>query len=93
MAQKRKSFDDSAKGVKATGSGPDKSGTIKLVVAIVALVGACAFLAYFYGVFDSPPTPPPTLEQTLGEEGLQQLEESKKVNERLMQIHKKPAGS
>jgi disulfide bond formation protein DsbB len=93
VAQQRKSFDDTAKGTKAQGVSGDKSNTIKLVVAIVALIGAGVGLAYYYGVFDSPPPPTPPLQDTLDEQGRKDFEESQRINERLQQIHKTPAGS
>lgn len=94
MAQKRKSFDDTAKGSKPQGSsGGDKSNMIKLAVVAVALVGAGVGMAYYYGAFDSPPPPPTPIEQTLDEQGLKELEDMKRVQERLERIHKAPAGS
>lgn len=94
---KRQSFDEPAKGAgkaEAKGGGGESRGNmIKITVLVVALAAAGFLLARYFGVFDANEPPPQRLEDTTDAELKKALEESQKVNQKVEQIRKAPAGS
>jgi len=89
---KRASFEESAQS-KTGGDGSAKGNLPKVVVIVLAFVGAGAGLAWYFGLFDNA-APPPTAEEQMGTEQFQQTaEENRKTQERLEKIHKNPSGS
>lgn len=52
----------------------DKKKKIMLGVAVFCIIGAALGLMWNFGVFESEPTPPPPLENTLSDTDRQQFE-------------------
>ena len=89
---KRQSFDESIKGAAKGGGDESKGNTIKVVVLVIALIGAGVLLAWHFGIL-STKAPPARLEDTTDPEMKKAIEESQKVNKEVERIRKSPAGS
>lgn len=93
---KRQSFDESTKGAARGGGesgGGSKGNTIKVVVLVVALIGAGALLAWHFDLIGGKEAPPAKLEDSKDPDVQKALEKSKEIDKEIKKINRPPSGS